>query len=176
MGVLGLGREAHFSEFNDPLADATGVLSPSARKALAQQNLGMVINPTTAGVSSGAPVIRGMPAVATATDTATLTLAQMLNGVIHGTPTAAANYTTQTGAQLDAALPDFAVGDAFEFSVVNLATANVAFDITMVGGTGVTVVGQAVIGAGPADGTEWKTGIFRCRRTGTATWTLIRVA
>lgn len=172
MGVLGLGREAHFSEFNDPLDVGSGVVTPLARKNAALANLGLAIL-TAAG---GAQRMQ-MPVPATATDTATLTTAQLLNGSIQGTPTAAANYTLPLATALDTALPaDFAVGEAFEFSIINQAT-NVGFDITIVTNTGWTLSGAAVvIGAGPNDGTEWKSGVFRARKTGAGAWTLYRLS
>jgi hypothetical protein len=170
MGVLGLGREAHFAELNDPLDSQEGVLSPSVRKARAAANLGIIL----ASATGGADVFRGTSAVATATDTATLTTAQVLNGIIHGTPTAAAAYTLPTAAALDTALPDFAVGDAFEFSIVNLAT-TATFDITVTTNTGLTLTGPMVVGAGANDGAEWKSGRFRARKTGTGAWTVYRV-
>lgn len=171
MAVIGsFDRYNHFSELADPLDSQEGVLSPSVRKARAAANLGVMLS-TSVG---GARVFRGMPVVATATDTTTLTTTQILNGTIHGTPTAAAAYTTPTGTQLDAVLTDFAVGDAFEFSIVNLAT-TATFDITLTAGAGITITGPAVVGAGPNDGTEWKSGVFRARKTGTATYTIYRV-
>jgi len=172
MGVLGLGRENHLSELNDPLDTQEGVLSPSVRRARAQANLGVIVS---AAATVGALKINQMPVPATATDTATLTAAQLLNGVIHGTPTAAAAYTLPLASDLAAALPtSVVIGDAFEFSIVNLAT-TVGFDITVTTNTGWTLAGPMVVGAGPNDGTEWKTGIFRARRTAAATFTLYRV-
>lgn len=167
-------RHLHFAELASPLdSQGEGFLSPSTRRARSSANLGLSL-PRANG---GANVIRGMPAVATAIDTITLTAAQILNGVIHGTPTAAATYTTITGTLLDAALPDFEVGDALLFTVVNLA-ATATFDITMAGGVGVTTVGPTRVGAGSATpnvGDEWQAGEFALRKTATATYQLIRI-
>ena len=49
---------------------------------------------------------------ATATATATLTVAQVVNGLLVATPAAAVNYTLPTGALLDAGAA-FAIGDSF---------------------------------------------------------------
>lgn len=168
MGVLGLGRENHFSEFNDPLVANEGTLSPQVRKARAIANLGM-----SAGIG-GAVVYRQLQAPATATDTATLTAAQVLTGNIIGTPTAAANYTLPTVANIEATLTDMAVGDAFEFRIWNAAT-TATFDITVLTATGWTLSGSMVVGAGPNDGTEHKGGTFLARKTGAGAYTLFRV-
>ena len=59
----------------------------------------------------GEPTMGYGSAPVTATDTATLTAAQVLNGIILATPTAAASYTLPTVALLEAALPSATVGN-----------------------------------------------------------------
>ena len=72
---------------------------------------------------------------------ATLTAAQLEDsGVFTITPTAARTLTTDTAANLVAGLTGYQVGTSFEFTIVNLA----AYDVTLAGGTGVTIVGNAV--------------------------------
>lgn len=87
----------------------------------------------------------------TITDTATLTVAQLKSGTIKATPTAAASYTMPTGAVLQAALPtSLAVGDSFEFTLVNVAT-NDTFDITLVtAASGITLYGNVTCEANSA--------------------------
>lgn len=170
----GLSRHNHFSEFNDPLPSNEGMLSPSVRKARASVNLGLSL------ASSSLSIMRQVPAPATAIDTVTLTAAQLVNGVIEGTPTAAASYTLPTVASVLALLPaDFAVGDAFEFSIVNLA-ATATFDITLVTNTGWGVLpGAIVVGAQAAaagDGAQYNTGRFRARQAVAGSLVLSRVA
>lgn len=106
---------------------------------------------------------------ATATDTATLTVAQVLNGVILATPTAAANYTLPTVANLEATLSSAKVGSTVRFAVINLASSN--YDITMVTNTGWTVTGGGVVVVQEASSAQ-----FLARKTGTGTWQLYRVA
>lgn len=82
----------------------------------------------------------------TAADTATLTAAQLLGGLITGTPTAAANYTLPTPALLIAALQAFSevfLGQSFYFTVKNTSAG--ANTITAVAPTGVTIVGTATV-------------------------------
>lgn len=169
----GLSRHNHFSEFNAPLPSGEGVLSPSVRKARAAQNLGIAMS------GSSINIIRQTPAPATATDTATLTAAQIVNGVIEGTPTAAANYTLPTAAAVLALLPsDFAVGDAFEFVIHNKA-ATATFDITLVTATGWgTLPAGIVIGAqasAAGTGAEYNVGRFRARQAVAGELVLSRV-
>ena len=82
----------------------------------------------------------------TAADTATITPAQVLGGLITGTPTAAATYTLPTAALLDAALRSFGTtfrGQSFEFTIKNTSAG--ANTITVAGGTGGTDVGTMTI-------------------------------
>lgn len=111
-----------------------------------------------------------VPAPVTATDTATLTAAQVLNGIILATPTAAANYTLPTVALLEAAIPNAVkTGCYFEFSIINLASSN--YDITVVTSTGWTVTGGGVVVVQEASSAR-----FGARKTGTATWQLYRLS
>lgn len=118
------------------------------------------LNEATMGYAS-APV--------TATDTATLTVAQVLNGIILATPTAAASYTLPTVANLEATLTSAKIGSTVDFTIINLASSN--YDITLVTNTGWTVTGGGVIVVQEASSAQ-----FRARKTGDATWQLYRVA
>jgi hypothetical protein len=108
-------------------------------------------------------------APATATDTATLTVAQITNGIILATPTAAAAYTLPTVALLEATVSSAKVNSAFDFVVVNLASSN--YDITMTTASGWTVTGGGVMVV-----QEASSATFRARKTGDGTWQLYRVA
>ncbi|OGT57517.1 MAG: hypothetical protein A3E01_08235 [Gammaproteobacteria bacterium RIFCSPHIGHO2_12_FULL_63_22] len=108
----------------------------------------------------------------TAADTAGLTDAQMLTGILAATPTAAAAYTVRTGTQLEAALlaAGFQVenGDSFDLTIINLGGAG--DDITLTAAAGITIVGNAVVTvAVPSQGT------FRFRRTAANTFVAYRV-
>jgi hypothetical protein len=108
-------------------------------------------------------------APATATDTATLTVAQVTNGLILATPTAAAAYTLPTVALLEATVSSAKVNSAFDFTVVNLASSD--YDITMTTATGWTITGGGVMVVQQASSAQ-----FRARKTGDGTWQLYRVA
>lgn len=108
-------------------------------------------------------------APATATDTATLTVAQLTNGMILATPTAAAAYTLPLAADVDSEVSSAKVGSTFDFVVVNLASSN--YDITMTTNTGWTITGGGVMVV-----QELSSAQFRARKTGAGTWQLYRIA
>lgn len=111
------------------------------------------------------------PAPQTATATATLTTAQILGGILLGSPgSSAAAYTLPTGSDLDSAVPSAKVNSSFDFSVTNVDGSGSGV-ITMTAGTGWTIVGLATVAA-----TAGTTGRFRARRTAASTWTLYRLA
>ena len=98
---------------------------------------------------------------------ATATSAQLANGlfVFNGT---AGNLTLPTVALLEADISSASkVDSAFDFIVINAdATTD---DVTLVVGTGWTIVGNAVV-------SEATSAQFRARKTGEGTWTCYRIA
>lgn len=85
----------------------------------------------------------------TAADTVTLTTTQMV-GLLTGTPTAAANYTTPTAANICASLPQLAqvsggTNTNYGHRWVIKNTSAGAFTITVVAGAGVTLQGTATV-------------------------------
>ena len=112
-----------------------------------------------------------VPAPATATATATLTAAQVLNGILLGSPgSSAASYTLPTVADLETALPSAdKAGVSFDFSVVNVDGSGSGV-ITLVTNTGWTLVGLMTVVA-----TAGTAQMFRARKSGTGTWSLYRI-
>lgn len=110
------------------------------------------------------------------TTTATLTAAQLATKLFTANQGggAAATYTLPTGTLMDAAFGNFRTDSAFDFSLVNISTV-AAEDVTIAAGTGWTVVGSMVVASNDA-ATSISAGTFRARKTGTATWTLYRIA
>ena len=107
----------------------------------------------------------------TATTGATLTVAQITNGILLGSPgTTASAYTLPAVSTLEATVSSAKVNSAFDFSVCNVDGSSTGV-ITMTAGTGWTIVGLATIAA-----TAGTTGSFRARKTGDGTWTLYRLA
>lgn len=116
-------------------------------------------------------VLGTQAAPATATSTATLTAAQLVTGIILGSPgTSAASYTLPTVALLEALVTNAKVDSAFDFSVINVDGSSSGV-ITLVAGTGWTIVGLATVVA--TAGTAQR---FRARKTGDGAWTLYRLA
>lgn len=115
---------------------------------------------------------RVIPAPATATATATLTAAQVLSNILLGSPgTSAASYTLPTVSDLEAALPSATKpGVTFDLSVINVDGSSSGV-ITLVAGTGWTLVGLMTVAA-----TAGTAQLFRARKTGDGAWSLYRVA
>ena len=110
-----------------------------------------------------------LPAPVTATATANLTVAQLTNGIILGSPGAsAASYTLPTVAALEAALGNAKVGSSFPISVINVDGSGSGV-ITLVTNTGWTLVGLMTVAA--VAGTAQ---LFRARKSGDGTWVLYR--
>ena len=103
------------------------------------------LNVTTAKLADGGvtpPKTKTKAAVALADANATLTAAQMIDsGIFTITPTIARTLTTDTAANIVAAMTGYQVGTWFDIVIVCLA----AFDVTLAGGTGVTITGSAVV-------------------------------
>lgn len=99
-----------------------------------------------------------------ATSTATLTVAQLLSGVLVGNPsTSAAAYTLPTVALLEATLVNAKVNSSFELQFINLGTSSGI--VTLTAGTGWTLVGRAAV--------PITTGVHLiARKTGAGAWTL----
>ena len=106
--------------------------------------------------------------VATATVTATLTVAQITAGILSANPsTSAASYTLPTGTLIDATLTNAKVGSTFDLVIVNLGTSSGA--LTIVAGTGITLAGSATVAI-------TSSAQVRFVRTGDATYTMYRIA
>ena len=110
--------------------------------------------------------VQGAPTALTGA--ATATAAQLVNGLFTFNGTAG-DLTLPTVALLEAAFPSMGEKNdsAFDFFVINIdATTD---DVTVAVGTGWTLVGN-----GKVD--EATSGHFRCRKTGSGTWTVYRIS
>ena len=112
-------------------------------------------------------------APATATDSATLTPAQLVNGIIIGTPTTTAAYTLPLASDLDALLTNSKVGTIFDFRVINTTTAGV---ITMTTNTGWTIGSGGSQGLMTVAATAGTVRAFRARKLGDASWALYAIS
>jgi hypothetical protein len=116
---------------------------------------------------------QGAPAALTGA-TVTVTAANLAAGIVtmDSGGTDAGTYTFPTGALIDAAFPSVAVNTAFDVVFINLGD-NAANDVTFGAGTGNTIVGNAVVIDGA---TNPSSAIFRFRKTGTAAYSIYRIA
>jgi hypothetical protein len=112
---------------------------------------------------------------ATATVTTTLTTAQLLNGIILGTPTTtAAAYTLPLVSDLEAVVSSAKIGSSFDFTVINTngsgsgvitITTNTGWTIGSSGSQGL----MTVTTAGTAQ-------MYRAVKTGDGAWSLYRIS
>jgi hypothetical protein len=105
----------------------------------------------------------------TATDTATLTAAQIVGGILVATPTANATLTLPTAALIDAAIPNARVGSTFDLALINAAAATYTAALAL--STGVTNGGNAVVSLAAAT-----SALFRFRKTGDAAYVVYKIA
>jgi hypothetical protein len=119
------------------------------------------------------PEIITVPAPATATDSATLTSAQLTNGILIGTPTTTAAYTLPLASDLDAFLNNSKVGSAFDFRVINTTTAGV---ITMTTNTGWTIGSSGSQGLMTIAATAGTVRSFRARKSAEGAWALYAIS
>lgn len=103
----------------------------------------------------------------------TITVAEMLAGIVSATPAQARAVTTPTGTEMDAGFntADIPANFGFDFSVQNRAAFAATDDILTLtaGASGMTITGSAVVSPG-------STARFRAVRTGAATWICYKIA
>lgn len=110
--------------------------------------------------------VQGAPAAVNAT--ATLTIAQLLTLLITTTSAAAVSLTLPTGTLCDAGItvPALPVNGCFDWAIINLGSSTGA--ITLVAGTGHTIVGSAAIPIATS-------AVFRTRKTAANTFVTYRL-
>lgn len=109
----------------------------------------------------------------TAADSATLSVAQLINGIIIGTPTTTAAYTLPLAADVDASLTNAKIGSTFDFRVINTTTAGV---ITVTTNTGWSIGTGGSQGLMTVAATAGTVRSFRARKTGDGTWALYAIS
>ena len=115
----------------------------------------------------GEPLLFTQSAPTALTAAATVTAAQLVNGLFTFDGTAG-NLTLPTVANLELQIPSATkVDQAFDFYVVNIDGG--ADAITVAIGTGWTLVGAGAVAAATS-------GHFRARKTGDGTWTCYRIS
>jgi hypothetical protein len=117
-------------------------------------------------------------APSTPTTVTTLTIANLLIGILTATPTATGAtvaYTLPTGTNMDTGAT-FANNACFDWSISNLAAA-AADTITITANTGHTIVGNPIVQSAhvTTGGITGNAAVFRSRKTATATWITYRI-
>lgn len=130
---------------------------------------GMVHNRGVVTVTQGAPTAK--------TTTATLTIAELLTGILTGTHAAGSTqtYTLPTGTLTDAAV-QMSNGDAFDWYLIN-SSAAAADTITVAAGTDHTVVGNMIVQSAHSStgGVYGNSAHFRTRKTAANTFVTYRL-
>lgn len=109
-------------------------------------------------------VYSNQPAQTTKASAATLTIAELLTGIIQYTG-AAANLTLPTGTLIEGGVPaTFPTNMSFNFSVINTGSGTA----TLVTAAGLTLVGSMAVAAAA-------TSLFRVRKTALNTYTVYRI-
>ena len=111
----------------------------------------------------------------TATSTATLTTTQVLGGLLVVDPTTtASSLTMPTATAIDAVMTNMKTNSTFRLTVVNIGTSTGV--VTRVVGTGITAVGNLVVAITGSAAGVGGAAQFLFRKTGTAAYTVYRVA
>lgn len=98
---------------------------------------------------------------------ATLTIAELLTGIVQFTGATIGTLTLPTGTLIEGGLPaTFPTNMSFDFSVINTGTAAGAVTITTA--AGITLVGSMMV-------PTTTSGLFRVRKTATNTYTVYRI-
>ena len=108
------------------------------------------------------------PAPTALAASATLTIAQLLTGIVTTSGTVAITLTLPTGTLSDACVtgPALPVNGCFDWTVINTGTSTGA--VTMAAGTGHTIVGSTAVAIGSSAG-------FRTRKTAANTFVPYRL-
>ena len=111
----------------------------------------------------------------TATSTATLTTTQVLGGLLVVDPTTtASSLTMPTATAIDAVMTNMKTNSTFRLTVINLGTSTGI--VTMAVGAGITAVGNLLVAITGSAAGVGGAGQFLFRKTGTAAYSVYRVA
>ena len=109
----------------------------------------------------------------TAVDSATLSVAQLINGIILGSPSTTAAYTLPLAADVDTTLTNAKVGSTFDFRVINVTGSGV---ITVTTNTGWSIGSSGSQGLMTVAATAGTVRSFRARRLGDNSWALYAIS
>jgi len=110
---------------------------------------------------------------ATAVDSATLTVTQLINGIVLGSPTTTAAYTLPLATTLDNTLTNSKAGSTFDFRIINVTGSGV---ITVTTNTGWTIGSSGSQGLMTVAATAGTVRSFRARKTSDGAWALYAIS
>lgn len=140
-----------------------GAVGQSADLVQLKNSTGTTLTSTTA---AGINLVQ-QPTPTAKTANATLTIAELLTGIVTATSASAVALTLPTGTLSDAGFASLSNNLAVEWSVINLGSSSGA--VTMTAGTDHTYVGNATVAISTS-------AIFRSRRSASNTWISYRIA
>jgi hypothetical protein len=153
---------------NAPAATSTGIVIKGFTSQTADlqqwQNSGGTV---LASVTAAGVITANQPTPTAKTANATLTVAELLTGIITSTSATAVALTLPTGTLMDGGFATLANNMSFDWSVINLGSASGA--VTMTAGATHTYVGNATVAIN--DSAQ-----FRSRRVSATTWETYRIA
>ena len=122
---------------------------------------------TGASMTTGV-IYKAQPAQTSKAAATTLTIAELLTGIVQFTGATIGTLTLPTGTAIEGGVPaTFPTDMSFDFSVINTGTAAGAVTITT--NTGLTLVGSMLVPITTS-------GLFRVRKTATNTYTVYRIS
>lgn len=110
---------------------------------------------------------------ATAVDSATLTVTQLINGIVLGSPTTTAAYTLPLATTLDNTLTNSKAGSTFDFRIINVTGSGV---ITVTTNTGWSIGSSGSQGLMTVAATAGTVRSFRARKTSDGAWALYAIS
>jgi len=110
---------------------------------------------------------------ATAVDSATLTVTQLINGIVLGSPTTTAAYTLPLATTLDNTLTNSKAGSTFDFRIINVTGSGV---ITVTTNTGWSIGTSGSQGLMTVAATAGTVRSFRARKTSDGAWALYAIS
>jgi hypothetical protein len=102
-----------------------------------------------------------------------LTVTQLINGIVLGSPTTTAAYTLPLATTLDNTLTNSKAGSTFDFRIINVTGSGV---ITVTTNTGWSIGSSGSQGLMTIAATAGTVRAFRARKTGDGTWALYAIS
>jgi hypothetical protein len=128
------------------------------------------------GILAAGVITKQQAVPAAKTTTAAITAGELAAGLITTTgATGPSVHQLPTGTLIDAEFPGIAIGDSFDFHIINTGT-GAATDATITVNTDVTIVGNPTVGSLVDATVDTGSATFRARRSAANTYVVYRIA